>query len=152
MHCLATIRIAILGAALAFSLPAHADSELDAMIEDHVMPRFDRQARAFIHRSGARFVSSSWNRETRTLIAVGELERRMGMDHFGVALETGSDTRAHGLKTDHVSTLCRHPNVKLIDRFLEKYDVTIAVVYDRKYPRSEPVVIEISHHDLHSCV
>ena len=152
MHCLAIFRIAIFGAALGLGFPAHAGSELDALVEDHVMARFNQQARAFIKSSGARFVSSRWNRETRTLIAVAELERRMSGAHVDVALATSEDAQTRRFKSNHVAALCRHPNAKLINRFLEKYGVTIELVYGRKYPRAESVVVEISHNDLRSCV
>ena len=152
MHCLATIRIALLGAALAFTIPASADSDLDRMIERHVMPRFDQQARIFISNSGARFVSSSWNSETRTLIAVGEMERRLPAGPLSVAHAPRADAGRRELKEQHVAELCRHPNVGLIGRFLEKHEVTIALVYDREYPRRDPMVVEISHGDLSGCV
>jgi len=134
MHGTATIRIALLGAALAFALPASADAELDELVKDHVMPRFDQQARAFIRNSGARFVSSTWNGDTRTLIAVGKVER----------------TASRELKSDHVDQICRHPMVNMITRFLEKYDVKMALIYAGQQERTD--VVEISHVDLQTCV
>lgn len=134
MHGTAAIRIALLGAALAFALPASADADLDAFVNDHVMPRFNQQARAFIRNSGARFVSTSWNGNTRTLIAVGKVERAAPRE----------------LKSDHVDQICRHPMANMITRFLEKYDVKMAVVYNGKQERAD--VVEISHVDLQTCV
>ena len=151
MHCLATFRIVIAAAALAISLPAYADAKLDAMIEDHVMPRFDRQARLFIKNAGARFVSSHWNSHTRTLMASGEMQRRRSAAPVDVAHDTDANLQVVELKTDHVATLCRHPNATLIRRFLEKYDVSIALVYDPGRTRVGPLVVEISHSDLGSC-
>jgi hypothetical protein len=151
MHWAATIRTVFFAAALTFTLPVSADAKLDGIIEDHVMHRFDREARVVIRNSGARFVSSAWNRETRTLIAVGEMDRRGPAERYSVAFEKTTAARSRGLKTENVAELCRHPKVSLISRFLERYDVTIALVYGRKYPRVEPVVVEISHDDLRSC-
>lgn len=151
MHCLATIRIALAGAALAFTLAAQADTSLDALIEDHVMPRFDRQARAFVNNAGARFVSSRWNSETRTLIAFGELDRRLSAAPVDVAHQGGANMAGVDLKNAHVTELCRHPDVALITRFLAKYEVTIALVYDRSAQRLGPAVIEIAHTDLGGC-
>ena len=136
MHGTAAIRIALLGAALAFALPASADAELDELVKDHVMPRFDQQARAFIRNSGARFVSSTWNGNTRTLIAVGEVERATSRE----------------MKSDHVDQICRHPMVNMITRFLEKYDVKMALIYAGKHGRANRDVVEISHVDLQTCV
>jgi hypothetical protein len=96
MHWLATIRLLSLGVLLAFTLPAHADADLDQMVMNHVMPRFDREARVMIRNSGARFVSSAWNRDTRTLTAVG------------VALHGNASARINDLKSDRVAELCRH--------------------------------------------
>ena len=52
---------------------------------DHVLHRFDREARVMIRNSGARYVSSNWNGETRTLVAVAEV------DDVVVAFVAGAD-------------------------------------------------------------
>ena len=134
MHGTAAIRIALLGAALAFTLPASADADLDAFVNDHVMPSFNQQARVFIRKSGARFVSTAWNGNTRTLIAVGKVERAAPRER----------------KSDHVDQICRHPMANMITRFLEKYDVKMALIYNGKQERAD--VVEISHVDLQTCV
>jgi hypothetical protein len=66
MHCPSAIRMVFLSTALAFTPAVNADAKLDDMVMDHVLPRFDREARVLIKISGARYVSSNWNGETRT--------------------------------------------------------------------------------------
>jgi hypothetical protein len=42
--------------------------------------------------------------------------------------------------------------VSLITRFLEKYDVKMALIYAEKQGRENRDVVEISHADLQTCV
>jgi hypothetical protein len=151
MHSLATLRLLSLAALLAVTLPANADADLDELVMNHVMARFDQEARVMIRNSGARFVSSAWNRETRTLIAVGEMNTPASPAPMGVALHGNRNALNHDLKSEHVAELCRHPAARLIGGFLEKYDVTIALVYGRKHGRMNPTVVKISHDDLGTC-
>jgi hypothetical protein len=141
MHGPKAIRISLLCTALAFALPAFADAELDNLVNDHVMPQFNQQARLFIRNSGAEFVSTAWNGNTRTLIAVAEVERRIPQG-----------TADAGLKNGHVDLLCRHPMVSLITRFLEKYDVKMALIYAEKPGRENRDVVEISLTSSRSCI
>lgn len=147
----AAIRISLLGATLAFTFPAFADAELDDLVKAHVMPRFDQQARVFIRNSGARFVSSAWNGDSRTLIAVGEVDRPDPPEAVNVALNGSTPRLTRELKREHVAQICRNPMVGLITRFLERYDVTMALVYAGRHGRTDTDVIEISHADLQTC-
>lgn len=146
------LRLSLLGAALAFASPAFADAALDDLVREHVMWRFDQQARQFITSSGARFVSSTWNGDTRTLIAVGEMDRRLARMAVGTGSLTDSRAPSRDLKRDHVDQICRHPMLSLITRFLEKYDVTMALVYAGKDGPAGRDVVEITHGDLRACV
>ncbi len=152
MHWPTTIRMIILSTALAFTPAVNADAKLDAMVADHVLPRFDREARVLLENSGARYVSSNWNRETRTLVAVGEVDFPRPSRFSGVALKENTTPGFHGFKNDRVDELCRHPAARLIRRFLKKYDVTIALVYGEKHVRADLMTVEISHRDLNACV
>ena len=147
MPGLQALRISFLGAALVLTNPALASTELDDLVKDHVMWRFDEQARRFIHGFGGKFVSSDWRSDTRTLIAFGELDRRLPAR----AVDVANRSAAPALKRIHVAQICRHSMRALIHRFLEKYDVTIALVYDRRYSRDDSLVVEIGHHDLGTC-
>lgn len=116
------------------------------------MWRFDEQARKFFDGFGGTFVSSAWQSDTRTLIAFGELDRRLSAQPVDVALGSASRPAVPALKRNHVAEICRHSMRALIHRFLEKYDVTLALVYaDAKEPNRSDVV-EITHRDLEACV
>ena len=152
MHCPSPIRIVFLSTALAFTPVVNADAKLDDMVMDHVLPHFDRDARVLIKNSGARYISSNWNGETRTLVAVAEMDILRSPRFSSVALKSDSTTDIRGFKNDRVGELCQHSAAKLIRRFLEKYDVTIAFVYGEKHGSTDPVTVEVSHHDLSVCV
>jgi hypothetical protein len=122
------------------------------MVMDHVLPRFDREARVLIKNSGARYVSSNWNGETRTLVVVAEVDFLRSPRASSVALKSNSTTGFRDFKNDRLGELCRHTATKLIRKFLEKYDVTIAFVYGEKHGHADPVILEVSHHDLSACV
>ena len=152
MHCPSAIRIAFLSTALGFTPAVNADANLDEMVMDHVLPRFDREVRVLIKNSGARYVSSNWNGETRTLVALAEVDILGSPRLSRVALKRNSTTGFHRFKNDRVGELCRHTAANLIRRFLEKYDVTIAFVYADKHGHADPLTAQISHHDLSACM
>ncbi len=152
MHCPSAIRMVFLGTALAFTPAVNADANLDEMVMEHVLPRFDREARVLIKNSRGRYVSSNWNGETRTLVAVAEVDILRSPRFSSVALKTNTTADIRGFKNDRLAELCRHTAAKLIRRFLEKYDVTIAFVYGEKHGSTDPVTVEVSHHDLSVCV
>ena len=152
MHCPSAIRMIFLGTALAFTAAVNADAKLDEMVMDHVLPRFDREARVLMENSGARYVSTNWNGETRTLVAVAEVDILRVPRFSSVAMKSDASVDIRGFKNDRVGQLCRHGTASLIRRFLEKYDVTIAFVYGEKHGSTDPVIAEISHHDLSTCI
>ncbi len=152
MHWPTAIRTIVLSTALAFTPAVNADATLDEMVMDHVLPRFDREARVLIKSSGARYVSTNWDGETRTLVAVAEVDIFRSPRFSSVALKSNTTTDIRGFKNDRVGELCQHTAANLIRKFLEKYDVTIAFVYGEKHGHADPVIAEISHHDLSVCV
>ena len=152
MHCPSAIQMVFLGTALAFTPAVNADAKLDEMVMDHVLPRFDREARVLIKNAGARYVSSNWNGETRTLVAMAEVDILRSPRFSSVALKRHTTADIRGFKNDRLGELCRHAATKLMRRFLEKYDVTIAFVYGEKHGHADPVIVEVSHHDLSVCV
>ncbi len=152
MHCPSAIRMLFLSNAVAFTPAVNADAKLDDMVMDHVLPRFDREARVLIKNSGARYISSNWNGETRTLVAVAEMDILRSPRFSSVALTRNTTTDIRGFKNDRIGELCQHSATKLIRSFLEKYDVTIAFVYGEKHGHADPVIAEVSHYDLSTCV
>ncbi len=151
MHWPTATRMFFLSIALAFTPTVNAGAALDEMVMDRVMPRFDREARVVFKNSGARYVSSNWNGETRTLVAVGEMDVLDSPGFSRVALKQNAAPGSPGFKNERVDDLCRHPAVRVIRRFLEKHDVTIAFIYGEKYERTNPVTVEISYRDLSIC-
>jgi len=152
MHWPTATRMLFLGTALAFAPVVNAGAALDEMVMNRVLPRFDKEARAVFENSGARYVSSNWNGETRTLVAVGEVDVLDSPGFSRTALNQSAAPGSHGFKTERVDDLCQNPSVRLIRRFLEKYDVTIALIYGKKTQRANPVTVEISYRDLSACV
>ena len=151
MHWPSATRMVFLSTTLAFTPAVNAGAALDEMVMDRVMPRFDREARVVFENSGARYVSSNWNGETQTLVAVGEVDVLEPPGFSRVALKRNTTPGSPGFKNERVDDLCRHPAVRLIRSFLEKHDVTIAFIYGKKYERVDPVTIEISYRDLSVC-
>jgi len=153
MHWPTTVfRMVFFSTTLAFTPPVSAGVALDEMVMDRVMPRFDKEARTVFENSGARYVSSNWNGESRTLVAVGEVDVADSPAFSRVALKQNAAPGSPGFKNARVDDLCRHPAVRVLRSFLEKYDVTIAFIYGEKYARAAPVTVEISYRDLSVCV
>jgi len=151
MNWISALRISLLGSVLLLTHTAFADATLDATIENHVMPRFEQEAREFMWDSGAQFVSSRWDGHSRTLIAVGELPppRARPLD---VAYPVTGATPHVPLESEHVARLCRHPAATMLAGFMATHDITMTFVYERPNSPSPLRVIDIDHADLAGCL
>lgn len=134
-----------------FASVAAAGEDLNATVVEHVLPRFDREARLLMAHAGAHYISSRWNGDSRTLIAVGQMQPRSLPAAVDVVLTKSTSARHAALKADHVARLCAHPSLRIIDWFLAKHDVSVALVYVSNNARAEPTVVDISHADLRDC-
>ena len=152
MYWTAAIRTAILGSALLFTPVVNADPDLDEMIMTKVMPRFDKKARVSMRKSGARYISTRWDSETRTLVAVGELDALESPEISPVAWRTVESSRSQDLKEAKVDEICQYTGVRMIKDFLEKHAIKIAFIYSERSQLADPLIIEISHNDLGVCV
>ena len=151
MHWQAAIRIAFLSTTWIFTSAVNADQELDEMVMARIMPRFDQEARASMEKSGVRHLSTYWNGETRTLIAVGELGSLGSAEFSRVAMTQNVPAKSHSLKQSKIDEICQHSGVYFIKRFLKKHKVRLSFVYNEHTRLVEPLVVEISHHDLSVC-
>ena len=151
MHWPIAIRIVLLGTALMLAPAANADNALDEMVMSRIMPRFDKEARASMKNSGVRHLSTHWDRETRTLMAMGELDFLGSAELSHVAMHGNVSADPDSIKRSKVGEICRHPGVYFIRNFLEKHQVTIAFVFSEKSSLVDSLVVEISHEDLGSC-
>lgn len=152
MVCTAAIRTALLGASLIVLPAAHADQALDEKIMTHILPRFDTKARDSLQRHGARDVTTRWESETRTLVAVGELDPRDSSGLTPVARRTSQASRAEVLKALQVDEICQYAAVRYIRDFLEEHAITIKFIYRQRWRFGDALIFDISHHDLEACV
>ena len=151
MNRTATARIGLLASVLLFSHTVHADAALDATIMDHVMPRFEQEAREFMAESGAQLVSSRWDGDTHTLIAVGDLPPPPAKS-LDVAFPASGRAPQAPPASDHVARLCRHPGAAMLAGFMAKHDITMVFVYRHPNTRLAPQVVDIDHTDLGGCI
>ena len=151
MHWLGALQIAFLGTALMLAPAVHADQKLDEMVTSRILPRFDEEARASMEKSGVRHLASHWDRETRTLMAMGELDFLASAELSRVAMHGNVSTDSYSLKQSKIGEICRHPGVFFIKSFLKKHRVTLAFVFSEKSSLVDPLVVEISHTDLSAC-
>ena len=147
MH--AVLRTIILGLATALAAPAGAGEGLDDTVRNHVLARFDAEARALMQDLGARPVASRWDGAGRTLIAVGELAGPASWRN--VAYPRSPATDRGYLERHHLERLCRHPALALIAGFLEEHDISLSFVYTRGPAHQAPLVVDIDHSDLAAC-
>ena len=146
----AIFRVSILVLLSTTALTAAAGDDLDATVNDHVLSRFDEEARGVAKQAGAQHISSRWDAATHTLIALAEMPapppRRMS-----VAYPPSPSATLGRLESYHLDRICGHPAAALIEDFLREHGITMTFVYTRPHTRLEPLVVTVSHTDLAAC-